>query len=339
MDQAATEGTAGASGSGKTAIMSDLKKKVGEAVSVYDFDDIGVPEDVDKKWRQASTEKWLQKLLQENKDACLLGQMVLGEILACPSYRRLGKIHFCFLDVEDFERIQRIKRHHTAGADQNMLNWSSWLRMHHRDPQWMQHVLKDGCWSGLDFSAWDKLTQWDDKATIKQLDTTGFSIQQTASAVADWIRDKHTQDVVSLPNTPYYLYKNLKNSFDIIAASLSAFNEKFVPATQDSKRILIHYLIKENEMFVGGICANVYIWKILFISLLYVDEAYRNQNLASFLLQKVEAEAKEMGVKLAHLDTFDFQAKDFYLKHGYEIFGVLDDCPEGHQRYFLKKRL
>jgi hypothetical protein len=38
-----------------------------------------------------------------------------------------------------------------------------------------------------------------------------------------------------------------------------------------------------------------------------------------------------------HLDTFDFQAKDFYVKHGYEVFGVLEDCPEGHVRYFMKK--
>jgi hypothetical protein len=33
---------ADASGSGKTAIMPDLKKILGDAVSVYDFDDTGV---------------------------------------------------------------------------------------------------------------------------------------------------------------------------------------------------------------------------------------------------------------------------------------------------------
>jgi len=32
-------------------------------------------------------------------------------------------------------------------------------------------------------------------------------------------------------------------------------------------------------------------------------------------------------------------SKDFYLKHGYEIFGVLDNCPKGHKRYYLKKTL
>jgi hypothetical protein len=33
------------------------------------------------------------------------------------------------------------------------------------------------------------------------------------------------------------------------------------------------------------------------------------------------------------------QDKDFYLRHGYEIFGVLDNCPPGHQRYYMKKLL
>ena len=39
------------------------------------------------------------------------------------------------------------------------------------------------------------------------------------------------------------------------------------------------------------------------------------------------------------LKTFDFQAKEFYLKHGYEVFGVLEDCPADHQRYYLKKKI
>ncbi|WP_202127900.1 hypothetical protein [Clostridium sp. C2-6-12] len=42
-------------------------------------------------------------------------------------------------------------------------------------------------------------------------------------------------------------------------------------------------------------------------------------------------------INLLHLDTFDFQAKDFYLKHGYEVFGVLDDCPMEHKRYYMKR--
>jgi len=57
------------------------------------------------------------------------------------------------------------------------------------------------------------------------------------------------------------------------------------------------------------------------------------------LLKYVEDEAKTIGARLVRLDTYDFQTKDFYLKHGYEIFGVLEDCPKGHKRYYLKKDL
>ena len=81
----------GASSSGKTAVMPHLKELFGDGIAVYDFDDTGVPEDADKKWRQEPAEKWLQKLLSEDKDACLLGQIVLGEILSCPSAKQIDK--------------------------------------------------------------------------------------------------------------------------------------------------------------------------------------------------------------------------------------------------------
>lgn len=330
---------AGASGSGKTAIIVDLQKTLGDTVSVYDFDSIGVPEGADKTWRQESTEKWLQRLLKENKDACLIGQIVLGELLACPSAKQLEKINFCLLDVSDAERIKRLKKRNTDGIDQNMLNWSSWLRMHHQDPQWMQHVLKEACWYKLDFSNWDQLSHWDSKAIVKILDTTELSIQQVTEAIASWVNTENAQNAELIPNTPYTLHKNLENSFEIIDERLFAYNKKCVPATQEPEVINIHYVIKEQDTIIAGICADIYIWKILFISLLFVDENHRNKNLATLLLKRVEEEAKVMGATLVHLDTFDFQAKDFYLKQGYEVFGVLKDCPPGHKRYYMKKNL
>lgn len=53
----------------------------------------------------------------------------------------------------------------------------------------------------------------------------------------------------------------------------------------------------------------------------------------------IEKIAKEKGCNLIHLDTFDFQAKDFYIRNGYEVFGVLDDCPREHKRYYMKKNI
>jgi hypothetical protein len=39
------------------------------------------------------------------------------------------------------------------------------------------------------------------------------------------------------------------------------------------------------------------------------------------------------------LDTFSFQARGFYEKLGYCVFGTLDDYPPGHSRFYLTKRL
>lgn len=140
-----------------------------------------------------------------------------------------------------------------------------------------------------------------------------------------------------IPSTPYVLLKNLKNTFNIIDAQLYAYNKSCVPATQNPEVIDIHYVVKDKDEIIAGICADIYTWKIMYIDLLFVNEKYRNKNLGSYLLKKVEDEARAFGVTLAHTDSYDFQAKDFYVKHGYEVFGVLDDCPAGHQRFYLKK--
>ena len=49
--------------------------------------------------------------------------------------------------------------------------------------------------------------------------------------------------------------------------------------------------------------------------------------------------ARERGCIGLWLDTYWFQARSFYEKQGYEVFGALDDYPRGGQRFFLKKSL
>lgn len=101
----------------------------------------------------------------------------------------------------------------------------------------------------------------------------------------------------------------------------------------------INFVIKNEEKVIAGITSWIY-FHTLGVNILFVEEQYRNHGLGSKLIEKLEEEASGRGIKLIHLDTFDFQAKDFYLKHGYEVFGVLDDSPTtGHKRYYMKKVL
>jgi GNAT superfamily N-acetyltransferase len=89
---------------------------------------------------------------------------------------------------------------------------------------------------------------------------------------------------------------------------------------------------------VGGITGELFGgW--VYISLLWVDETLRNQGCGSELLQRLEAEAIRLGCKYAHVDTYSFEARPFYERAGYGVFGVLDDYPAGHQKFFLRKTL
>ena len=102
----------------------------------------------------------------------------------------------------------------------------------------------------------------------------------------------------------------------------------------------ISYVLKtEQDNLIGGIIAERLNWGILFISILYVKESFRGFAFGSKLLSEVESEAKKHDCYLAHVDTFDFQAKGFYEKQGYKVFGVLENCPKGHKRYYLQKDL
>jgi GNAT superfamily N-acetyltransferase len=88
----------------------------------------------------------------------------------------------------------------------------------------------------------------------------------------------------------------------------------------------------------GGISAFVN-WNWLQIALVWISPERRHTGLGSQLLSRIESAGKERGCKYAHLDTFSYQARPFYERHGYELFAMLDDYPAGHRRYFLRKTL
>ena len=75
-----------------------------------------------------------------------------------------------------------------------------------------------------------------------------------------------------------------------------------------------------------------------YLHLLFLPEDMRGTGLGSGLLTRLEAEAQDRGCIGAWVSTFSFQARPFYEKHGYALFGSIEDHPPGHARYFLSKR-
>lgn len=124
-----------------------------------------------------------------------------------------------------------------------------------------------------------------------------------------------------------------------IASKLSEFNFSKLPMMQSRKYIDMSMVVKDGDTLIGGADAYLYNWNVLFIEMLFVEESYRKSGIGSKIINAVEEQARKQGATLAHLTTYDFQAKGFYEKHGYETFGILDGYPDGHKRFFMRKFL
>lgn len=89
---------------------------------------------------------------------------------------------------------------------------------------------------------------------------------------------------------------------------------------------------------IGGLKGvSEYSW--LFVAWLWICFEHRKQGLGEKLLARAEEQARQRGCIGVYLDSFTFQAPDFYKRLGYEEFGRIEDFPPGHSRVWLKKRL
>lgn len=130
-----------------------------------------------------------------------------------------------------------------------------------------------------------------------------------------------------------------KDDIKVIANGLDKYNAEQVPFTQSEPYINLTYKIEENGEVIAGILGCLYCWGCLDISVLFVNENHRGKGYGKNLLRKIESEAKSLSCHIIHLDTFDFQSKEFYIREGYEVFGELANCPPNHTRIYFKKEI
>lgn len=137
--------------------------------------------------------------------------------------------------------------------------------------------------------------------------------------------------------------KKLKNKIDI---GLTKFNrEKCDWLERKSKTGVDEYQEKEfnfvayddNKLIGGAIGFIKYDW--YFLDMLYIDEKYRKGKIGTSLINELENFAFKKKLIGIRTDTWDFQAKEFYEKMGFNLFGELKDCPLGTINYFFEKKL
>jgi GNAT superfamily N-acetyltransferase len=122
---------------------------------------------------------------------------------------------------------------------------------------------------------------------------------------------------------------------EAVLRALGEFNDRFLG---DPGAVSIGVFVHEaaGEMSAALIGYTYAGW--LFVNLLWVAEDLRRSGIGRELMAAAEQRAIALGCHSAYLDTFSFQAPEFYPKLGYREFGRLD-YPPNHYRVFFEKRL
>ncbi|KAF3465861.1 GNAT family N-acetyltransferase [Streptomyces sp. Tu 3180] len=94
-----------------------------------------------------------------------------------------------------------------------------------------------------------------------------------------------------------------------------------------------------NGELAGGLVGHTWTtW--LHVTYLWVDARHRGAGLGSRLLAEAERVARaDRGCAAARVETWDFQAPEFYRRLGYDVVCVIPDYPPGITEYTLTKRL
>ena len=94
----------------------------------------------------------------------------------------------------------------------------------------------------------------------------------------------------------------------------------------------------ETNRFVGGLDGYLF-FDYLTVSRLWVAASARRQGLGTLFMDAAEKLARQAGCVGSTLSTYDFQARTFYERLGYTVFGTLPNNPRGHERFFMAKVL
>lgn len=98
------------------------------------------------------------------------------------------------------------------------------------------------------------------------------------------------------------------------------------------------YIRDTTGHVVAGLIGSVHgLW--MTVKYLWISEELRGQGVGSQILSKAEEIAKEHGCKYVFLDTFDFQAPEFYKKRGYIEAFTLENYPITGKHYYFTKVL
>lgn len=132
----------------------------------------------------------------------------------------------------------------------------------------------------------------------------------------------------------YEIKRLTEEQVEEIENRLTNYDNDFLPKPVDGD---IHFGIFDGDHLIGGVDACMTSFRILYVSTVFVDEAYRNKGVGKRLMVHLEEEARKLGAELIRLDTFNWQGRDFYKAIGYEEVGMY--AAKGFSEHFFLKVL
>ncbi|MEP6508436.1 MAG: GNAT family N-acetyltransferase [Gemmatimonadales bacterium] len=128
-------------------------------------------------------------------------------------------------------------------------------------------------------------------------------------------------------------------SADDVAAVQAGLREFNVRVFGDPNEVPVTIFLRDDAgAVVGGLQGHIK-WRWLYVSKLWIADSHRGKGHGFDLMNAAEDFGRSKNCIGSYLDTFEYQARPFYEKIGYEVFGTLDDYPPSYRQFFLSKRL
>jgi len=146
---------------------------------------------------------------------------------------------------------------------------------------------------------------------------------------------------------PQTVMKNMTYSIQNVADPAAAYMSIWAPLLTFNQSIaddaegipFALTLTKPGDPAIAGGLWALTLWGSFYIGLVVVPSDARRQGLGRDLMRRAEHEARTQGCRQMWLDTYAFQARGFYERLGFELFGQIDGPAPVFPRYFMEKRL
>ena len=122
-------------------------------------------------------------------------------------------------------------------------------------------------------------------------------------------------------------------------AASEAIRLRFEPGNLQSRPVSAYALDEAGNLLAGCVGRTEDVWQWLTIDTMWVRPDRRGEGLGAAVLDAVEEQARERGCRWAKLNTWEFQAPDFYQRLGYVVYGREIDYPPGHVNHLMRKDL